>query len=147
MRLWSLHPQYLDRQGLLALWREALLAKKVLEGKTKGYKNHPQLFRFKKTKNPLKAINAYLFYILKEAEKRGYKFSKNKIKKDITKVKIPITDGQLKYEFNHLLKKLKKRDFLKYQKIKRINKITPHPIFLVKKGPTAFWEKIKAIEN
>ncbi len=46
MRLWSLHPKYLDRQGLLAVWREGLLAQKVLQGKTKGYKNHPQLKRF-----------------------------------------------------------------------------------------------------
>jgi len=30
MRLWTIHPKYLDRQGLLALWREALLAQKVL---------------------------------------------------------------------------------------------------------------------
>ena len=43
MRLWSLHPKYLDKLGLLGLWRESLLAQKVLLGKTKGYKNHPQL--------------------------------------------------------------------------------------------------------
>jgi hypothetical protein len=43
MRLWSLHPQYLDPQGLVALWREALLAQAVLRGKTRGYKHHPQL--------------------------------------------------------------------------------------------------------
>jgi len=30
MRLWSLHPRYLDAKGLVALWREGLLAQKVL---------------------------------------------------------------------------------------------------------------------
>ena len=49
MRLWSVHPKYLDSKGLVALWREALLAKQVLEGGTKGYRNHPQLDRFKKS--------------------------------------------------------------------------------------------------
>jgi hypothetical protein len=32
MRLWSLHPRYLDAKGLQAVWREGLLAKKVLQG-------------------------------------------------------------------------------------------------------------------
>ncbi|WP_368086417.1 pyrimidine dimer DNA glycosylase/endonuclease V [Nitrosomonas sp. Nm34] len=26
MRLWSIHPKYLDAKGLLALWREGLQA-------------------------------------------------------------------------------------------------------------------------
>ena len=51
MRIWSLHPRYLDAKGLVAVWRETLLAKHVLEGKTKGYKNHPQLNRFREVKN------------------------------------------------------------------------------------------------
>jgi len=46
MRIWSLHPKYLDTKGLVALWRDALLARHVLQGKTTGYKNHPQLNRF-----------------------------------------------------------------------------------------------------
>ena len=41
MRLWTLHPQYLDPRGLVALWREALLAQKVLLGRTRGYRAHP----------------------------------------------------------------------------------------------------------
>ena len=65
MRLWSLHPKYLDTKGLLALWREGLLAQKVLAGKTKGYKNHPQLDRFKAHGSPRKAIGRYLLDIWK----------------------------------------------------------------------------------
>ncbi|HKX52383.1 MAG TPA: pyrimidine dimer DNA glycosylase/endonuclease V [Nitrosospira sp.] len=37
MRLWTLHPRYLDTKGLVAAWREALLAQKVLSGLTSGY--------------------------------------------------------------------------------------------------------------
>jgi hypothetical protein len=29
-RIWSLHPKYLDARGLVALWREGLLAQAVL---------------------------------------------------------------------------------------------------------------------
>ena len=78
MRIWSLHPKYLDTKALVALWRETLLAKKVLEGKTIGYKNHPQLFRFKKSVVALDAINYYLQFVWIEAENRSYNFNKDK---------------------------------------------------------------------
>ena len=52
MRLWTLHPRYLDARGLVALWREALLAQKVLRGKTRGYRAHPQLQRFREQADP-----------------------------------------------------------------------------------------------
>lgn len=143
MRLWSLHPKYLDINGLVALWREGLLAKKVLEGKTKGYKNHPQLERFKKCKTPLKAINAYLFEVWKEANKRSYKFNLSKIKKVVLKKKIPVTKGQLAYEFKHLLKKLKKRNFRKYKDLRNLKEVEPNPIFKIVKGDIESWEKVK----
>ena len=79
MRLWSLHPCYLDSVGLTACWRESLLAKKVLQNKTKGYKNHPQLYRFKEFSDPLKAIDIYLSEIYNEAKRRGYNYDKSKI--------------------------------------------------------------------
>ncbi len=46
MRLWLIPPKYLDCKGLVALWREGFLAKKVLSNQTRGYKNYPQLLRF-----------------------------------------------------------------------------------------------------
>jgi len=85
MRLWSIHPKYLDSIGLVALWREGLLAKKVLQGKTKGYKNHPQLIRFKNTKNPILSIDAYLYFVLEEASQRGFNFDNSKLGKKIIK--------------------------------------------------------------
>ncbi len=143
MRLWSLHPEYLDTKGLLALWREGLLARKVLSGKTTGYKNHPQLIRFKKFKDPVKILDCYLFAVYEESVKRGYKFDINKIKYKNSKLKIKVTKEQLSYEYNHLLKKLKKRDknlFLKYRKN---IKIKSNPIFKVINGDIENWEKVK----
>src|SRR6185295_4973729 len=107
MRIWSIHPKYLDAKGLVALWRETLLTKHVLEGKTKGYKNHPQLDRFKKIKNPVDAINQYLSIVYTEALARGYDFNKQKINWKFKKRRIKVTAGQLEYEASHLLNKLK----------------------------------------
>jgi len=144
MRLWSIHPRYLDRMGLIAAWREGLLAKKVLEGKTKGYKDHPQLLRFKEHENPICAINAYLLEIYKEAKIRGYNFDENKIrdaKYDKLQNRIPITSGQIRFEFMHLLNKLKSRDKEKYLEIKSTKEIEANPIFVIVEGKVASWEK------
>jgi hypothetical protein len=98
MRIWSIHPKYLDTKGLVALWREALLAKHVLEGKTKGYKNHPQLKRFNAANNPVNSINQYLGIVYGEALKRGFNFDRKKIKRNYDQVKLTVTKGQLKFE-------------------------------------------------
>src|ERR1700722_18812874 len=127
MRIWSLHPKYLDAAGLVALWRETLLAKHVLEGKTKGYKNHPQLERFKICNSPLNAINLYLAAVYEEAMKRDYDFNKSKFAVVKESIKLNVTSGQLEYEFEHLLKKLNKRDSPRYTKLKVIKSIEPHP--------------------
>ncbi len=119
MRLWSLTPKYLDTKGLLAVWREGLLAKKVLEERTKGYKNHPQLIRFKNFEEPLAAINSYLYYIFLESQYRGYSFDKSKIKLIELRNIITVTKGQLTYELGHLLKKLRIRDSEKFNEIKK----------------------------
>ena len=109
MRLWSIHPKYLDAKGLVALWREALLAKNVLLNKTKGYKNHPQLIRFKNHPLPILSINYYLNEIFLESKKREYKFNIDKIEQVKSVKQISVTSGQIKFEFEHLLKKLKQR--------------------------------------
>ncbi|MDD3296244.1 MAG: pyrimidine dimer DNA glycosylase/endonuclease V [Candidatus Omnitrophica bacterium] len=142
MRLWSIHPKYLDTKGLLALWREALLAKKVLQNKTKGYKKHPQLLRFKSQKNPVGAINYYLYEIFKESKKRGFNFSCRKACSISKKSSITVTSGQIKYEFSHLLAKLRKRDAVRYRLFKNTKRIKVHPIFRKKKGEVEPWEKL-----
>lgn len=143
MRLWSVHPRYLDRKGLVALWREGLLAQKVLQGKTKGYRHHPQLERFKNYDNPRKAISFYLKYVWSEAKKRGYHFKKGKISPRPTgKVRLlRLGRGQLIYEFDHLKKKLRQRAPQEYKKIASIKRPQPHPFFRVIKGTVAAWER------
>ncbi|MEM5793294.1 MAG: pyrimidine dimer DNA glycosylase/endonuclease V [Candidatus Aenigmatarchaeota archaeon] len=143
MRLWSLHPKYLDRAGLLAVWREGLLAKKVLIGETKGYKNHPQLIRFKNSDDPIKAINTYLLHIYLEANRRDYKFSRKKIENSFTDKKIFVTNGQLIYEFQHLKRKLRSRSPEKYREIKKIKSIETHPLFVLRSGGIEKWERVK----
>ena len=147
MRIWSLHPKYLDTKGLVALWRETLLAKKVLENKTRGYKNHPQLSRFKDTQNPVNAINAYLSEVYNEARRRDFKFDKSKIGLVHSREKIAITRGQLQYEFEHLMVKLQIRDPNKLEELQRIridqNEIESHPLFYVTEGRVENWERKK----
>lgn len=142
MRIWSIHPKYLDSKGLVALWRETLLAKNVLENKTKGYKNHSQLLRFKDSKEPLSAINCYLLEVYNEACVRGYNFNKEKIGNFNEVAKIPVTEGQLKYEQGHLLKKLKERDVEKYKLVKEVPFFDVHPLFYRIDGDVESWEKI-----
>lgn len=142
MRIWSLHPKYLDAKGLVALWRETLLAKQVLENKTKGYKNHPQLDRFKKAKKPLDLINQYLSEIYKESIERNYKFDRNKIDWEFKPGKITVTDGQLEYELIHLLKKLKSRDPVKFKEVRRLKNHAALEMFTVTKGGIENWEVV-----
>ena len=143
MRLWSLHPKYLDTQGLLALWREGLLAQKVLSGKTAGYKNHSQLKRFKKHPRPSAAIAAYLLSVWEESKRRGYNFDINKVGVSKTKRKIQVTQGQLQYEFKWLCQKLKKRSPDQYRLITSQKKVLSHPFFYVVEGQTEGWEHVK----
>ena len=143
MRIWSIHPSYLDSKGLVALWRETLLAQNVLKGKTKGYLNHPQLIRFKKTASPIGAIATYLSEIAEEADRRSYNFQKSKISPDRYTEKIPVTSGQLEYEFQHLLNKLETRDPEKYKAISGNKSILVHPVFQVVSGDVESWEIVK----
>ncbi len=142
MRLWSLHPQYLDAKGIVALWREALLAQHVLHGKTRGYRHHPQLDRFKSSKNPKQAIGLYLASVWEESARRGYHFDKSKILKKTGRLKIRVTRGQMDYELSWLRQKLKTRDPARYKQIRSISKIKAHPLFTVTPGPVESWEKV-----
>ncbi len=140
MRLWSLHPKYLDSKGMVALWRESLLAKKVLSGNTKGYKNHPQLKRFKDSSDPLAAINYYLSVLHTEAHTRGYNFDIGKISDYNNTPLINVTSGQLNFETEHLFNKLQIRDPLKYSVVKKTKRFLQHPLFNVVEGAIEPWE-------
>lgn len=140
MRLWSVHPKYLDTKGLVALWREALLAKKVLENGTKGYRNHPQLNRFKNAVDSLSAINHYLCIVHEEALIRSYKFDGTKINWDFRKLSIPVTKGQVDYEIKHLMKKLQSRDRQRLKELKAVKIFEVHPVFTIVEGNVEDWE-------
>jgi hypothetical protein len=141
LRLWTFHPQYLDRSGLLAVWREALLAQKVLSGATHGYRHHPQLRRFVECGQPLLAIGSYLNGLFQEAGRRGYRFAFDKIIFPHNAILIDETDGQLLYEWQHLKRKLQQRSKAKYDQIADIKIPQPHPLFNIISGPVKPWEK------
>ncbi len=132
MRLWSIHPKYLDTKGVVAVWREALLAKHIIDGKTRAYAHHPQAKRFMNAKRSKDAINLYLYHIYKEAKKRGYSFKKEKFCSS-AKTTIPITKEQLFFEWNHLKRKLKKRAPAKYKEMQMIKTPLLHPVFKITK--------------
>lgn len=140
MRLWTLHPGYLDARGLVALWREALLAQAVLGGLTRGYTHHPQLHRFLDAASPMAAIAAYLQGVQAEATVRGYRFDATKIVTETDSLPIVATRGQLDYEWAHLVAKLRVRDPSRLEKFSTLTVPESHPLFRIVPGPVAAWE-------
>ena len=141
MRLWSLHPRYLDPQGLVALWREALLARAVLRGLTEGYRHHPQLARFSTHQFPCAAISAYLGAIHEEATLRGYSFDRSKVGR-LRKVEhIRVTRGQLEFEWEHLLAKVAKRSPGHYRTLRIVRTPRCHPLVRLRAGDVEAWER------
>lgn len=141
MRLWSLHPRYLDTKGLVAVWREGLLAQAVLAGRTRGYRRHPQLRRFSETPAPAACVAAYLEWIHAEAARRGYRFDQRLIGPGAAAAgSLPITDGQLEHEWTHLRNKLEARDARWLAQFKEVMLPEPHPLFRVVPGDVASWE-------
>jgi len=140
MRLWTLHPKYLDTRGLVALWREALLAQAVLHGKTRGYTYHPQLIRFRNMPSPTGSIASYLRSVHLEATRRGYHFDASKIAAGEDSRRIVATRGQLEYEWQHLKEKLRIRSPSQLTAMQYIPHPDPHPLFRIVAGGTADWE-------
>ena len=142
MRLWSLHPRYLDAQGLVALWREALLARAVLRGATRGYRRHPQLDRFREHPAPRLAINAYLAAVHAESQARGYRFDRSRfgpVRGEVAA--LPLNEGQLDLEWRHLLAKLEVRDPALHARWCGQARPDCHPLFRLQPGPVAAWER------
>lgn len=141
MRIWSLHPRYLDTKGLVALWREGLLAQAVLCNETRGYTRHPQLDRFRQQEDPAGAIAAYLRGVLAEAAARGHQFNTRLIQSTASVEKIPVTRGQITYEWQHLLSKLATRDPDRHTLLCRVKRPRAHPLFRIVPGEIASWER------
>ena len=141
MRIWTLHPKYLDPAGLTALWREALLARQVLLHRTRGYRNHPQLERFRALDRPVAAINSYLAAVHHEATRRWYHFDRTKIGTARLAVQVVATEGQLLFEWSHLETKLKRRNPAWLRVVEEMLPPEPHPLFRIVQGPVQDWER------
>ena len=143
MRLWSVHPRYLDRQALIACWRESLLAQSVLVTPGRGYSRHPQLERFTVHDAPITAMAHYLAGYLAEAEVRGYHFNSEKIVGDpmAPVTPIPLAKGQLAYEWRHLGAKLAARSPEVARRWDAVTLPEAHPLFTLHDGPVASWER------
>jgi hypothetical protein len=141
MRLWTIHPRYLDSKGLVAAWREALLAQKVLDGKTRGYRSHPQLLRFREQADPIAAIGSFLTGLLAEANARGYHFDGTKVLRGRRTKRIEETRGQLQFEWKHLRAKLRDRSPQLARQWRGIASPDPHPLFCIVPGDSRPWEK------
>src|SRR5690606_17160415 len=157
MRLWSLHPRHLDRQGLTGCWRESLLAQAVLAGRTRGYRSHPQLERFRAHAEPLVAIGEYLEVLAEAASARGYRFDRARIDRrparaadacaagavvhDCDVPRCPVTSGHLDLESRHLRRKIQARSQGPWKRAAAHEGPTAHPVFEVVTGPVESWER------
>lgn len=145
MRLWSLHPRHLDPQGLVALWREALLAQAVLRGETRGYLSHPQLQRFREQPSPVAAISAFLAAVHAEATARNYSFDRSKFDAAAAcrSATISVTSGQIEFEWRHLMQKLAVRSPQLHKAWSGVSSPEHHPLFRVVPGGVAPWERVR----
>lgn len=141
MRLWTLHPKYLDARGLVALWREALLAQAVLRGRTRGYTHHPQLARFRDQSAPVGSIADYLRAVQAEATARGYHFTGGLISRTVGSDSVAATRGQIEYEWSHLMAKLARRDPERRVRLGLVRRPQLHPLFHAVPGPIERWER------
>jgi len=141
VRLWTVHPRYLDPVGLVALWREGLLARMVLLNRTTGYRHHPQLRRFRQQRNPVACINSYLAYVYEEASRRGYRFDRSKLGRARMSGRLPETSGQLAYEWQHLMSKLATRSPSSARNCLSVRRPAPNPLFRIVPGAVREWER------
>ena len=141
MRLWSLHPGHLDPRGLVALWREGLLAQAVLKGETKGYRHHPQLVRFRARSRPVSFIAEYLRAVHAESVERGYRFDAGRIARGRTTGQVDVSQGQIDFEWRHLMKKLESRAPEWHERQTAVHAPLAHPLFRIVPGDVADWER------
>lgn len=162
MRVWSIHPAYLDTKGLVASWKEGIQGLNALRnprkpnGKWAMFAHHPQLIRFKRFENPELCLSEYLHFIADEADRRNYNFNRNLIlpRLDENPYQIWITCGQLIYEWDFLSHKVTCRTgFWEYGKPTINGKSTVetiaswscvvHPMVVLIPGDIECWEKVK----
>jgi hypothetical protein len=134
----------MDARGLVALWREALLAQAVLIGRTRGYTRHPQLARFRRSASPPDTIAHYLRAIYAESFRRGYCFDPARLGPAGSVQPLAATRGQFDYEWFHLKAKHSVRAPEWLAGLKPASSPKAHPLFRIVPGPVADWEVSKA---
>ena len=87
-------------------------------------------------REPLPALAA-------EADRRGYRFDRSRI--DVVPAAlavplVPVTDGQLAYEWAHLLAKVGARNPHLLGELTLVTSPQPHPLFMVVPGDVEDWE-------
>lgn len=141
VRLWSVHPRYLDPAGLCGLWREALLAQAVVGGEKKGYRRHPQARRVLEERDPRGAIRSYLRGVWEEGCRRGYRLDPRRIAWWDREARMTVPRGQLEYELVLLAVKLEARAPCLAGRLPSLEDVLPHPALDVAEGGLAWWER------
>lgn len=156
MRLWTIHPKYLDGKRLTSQWKEGIqmmhIWKEIGENpepaKRLGYVSHPQVRRLS---NLLVAdsglisllLHQHLTAVHEESVQRSYSFNK-KLIDDLAPdcknaPKVYVTMGQVAYEF--ALMATKNNEWS--QKVAIDPYMLCNPIFQVVSGSIESWEKTK----
>lgn len=141
MRLWSVHPRYLDSPGLVGLWREALLAQGIVSGRTTAYRNHPQARRVLEQPDPWGAIHDYLIGVWEEGHRRGYRFDRARVLDHAGVHCMDVPRGQIEYEAVLLRMKLESRNPALLHDLPPPGDVRPHPSIKVVDGGIAWWER------
>jgi hypothetical protein len=113
----------------------------VLRGATRGYRNHPQLARFRQHPAPVSAINHYLLHIANEADARSYCFDRSKIGAVRNRSTMTANSGQLAFELEHLRRKVLARAPSDAARLPTGTGLRAHPLFTIHRGPIAPWER------
>lgn len=147
MRLWSLHPKYLDTRGLGALWREGLLAQACLVKQMGGYCKHPQLDRFRDAPNnhPVVLISRFLTDVFIESLGRGHDYDDGLIEacNGGCWSLVPVTTAQLDLEAHILREKLTVRG-TEGRVLLPNGTPGPHPLFVpVESADIEPWERFE----
>lgn len=150
MRLWSLHPSYLDKQALQVCWADALQALEYYKQERaymKGITNdlspyfYPCLDRFRMTGSPIAHITNYLHGLCDESERRNTPFGRAKLPEFTPGLRLKVTDGQIAREEKLLLLQLNRRKQTQlWMDLFVAEYVQPHPLFEIVSGPVEPWE-------
>ena len=72
-----------------------------------------------------------------------FNFNSTKFRKPIVPFFLTVSEGQIIFEFEHLLFKLRGREINLYKTLKETTTIIPHPMFKTIKGNIEKWERVK----